>query len=220
MDAAWEALRKDMGHGAVLPCNLERDGKPTVTSPVRTAPKGWRSSKRRFVINMRYLNSFIPDEEESCALDTLSKICNLLTSEGSRPSWFIAMDMASGYHNFWVAEHQWHLMGFALHRSELPAAAIAFLREHYPVCEDTASGNFYFLMRALGFGLAPSCSVFSLIMTALAGSWRRHRVCAIPTRLTSSIHDFLSASLTIRQALITAIELVYEATSCGLTISV
>lgn len=121
MDAAWDALRKHLGHGAVLPCNLKRDGKPTVTSPVRAAPKGWRSSKRRFVIDMRYLTSFIPDEESSCALDTLSKIRNLLTFEGSRPSWFITMDMASGYHNFWIAEHQWHLMGFALHRSELPA---------------------------------------------------------------------------------------------------
>ena len=220
MDAAWDALRKDLGHGAVLPCNLERDGKPTVTSPVRTAPKGWRSTKRRFVINMRHLNSFIPDDESSCALDTLSKIRNLLTFGDSRPSWFITMDMASGYHNFWLAEHQWHLMGFALHRSELPAAAITFLREHFPECEDHDSGNFYFLMRALGFGLAPSCAVFSLIMTALAASWRRHRVCAAPTRLTSYIDDFLSASLTIRQVLITAIELVYEATACGLTISV
>ena len=40
MDAAWEALRKDMGHGAVAPCNLQRDGFPQVVSPVRTAPKG------------------------------------------------------------------------------------------------------------------------------------------------------------------------------------
>lgn len=98
--------------------------------------------------------------------------------------------------------------------------AIAFLRERSPECEDPASGNFYFLMRALGFDLAPSCSVFSLVMTALAGSWRRHHVCMIPVRLTSYIDDFLSPSKTIRQALITAIELVYEATACGLTISV
>ena len=36
---AWEALTKDMSHGAVVPCNLQADGMPTVVSPVRTAPK-------------------------------------------------------------------------------------------------------------------------------------------------------------------------------------
>ena len=40
-DAAWKALKKDMEHGAVRPCNLKRDGRPSVVSPVRTAPKGW-----------------------------------------------------------------------------------------------------------------------------------------------------------------------------------
>ena len=39
-DAAWKALKKDMAHGAVRPCNLKRDGRPSVVSPVRTAPKG------------------------------------------------------------------------------------------------------------------------------------------------------------------------------------
>ena len=45
-------------------------------------------------------------------------------------------------------------------------------------------------------------------------------MCGIALRLTSYIDDFLSVSRTIRQALITAIELVYEATAAGLTISV
>ena len=38
--AAWKALKKDIAHGAVRPCNLKRDGRPSVVSPVRTAPKG------------------------------------------------------------------------------------------------------------------------------------------------------------------------------------
>ena len=222
MEAAWAALKKDMGHGAVLPCNLARDGKPHVMSPVRTAPKGWRSSRRRFVINMRFLNKLIPEEESACSLDTLSRIRNLITFPGDilRVAWLITMGHASGYHNFWIARDQWHLMGFALHRSELPAEAIEFLRQHFPECEDHQSGNFYFLMRALPFGLAPSCAVFSLVVTALAAAWRRHKVCCIPTRLTSYIDDFLSISKTARQALISAIELVYEATVAGLTIQV
>ena len=79
---------------------------------------------------MRFLNKLIPEEESSCSLDTLSKIRNLITFPGdiSKVAWLITMDLASGYHNFWIALHQWHLIGFALHRSELPAEAIAFLR--------------------------------------------------------------------------------------------
>ena len=222
MDAAWDALKKDIGHGAVLPCNLKRDGKPRVVSPVRTAPKGWRTGKRRFVINMRFLNRHIPDDESACSLDTLSRIRNLLTfpESAGTPAWGITMDLASGYHNFWISPHQWTYMGFALHRSELPVEAIEFLRARFPECEDHASGIFYFLMRALGFGLAPSCSVFSLIATSLAASWRRHAICGNPLRLTSYIDDFFALAKTIRETLIAAIELLYEATAAGLTINV
>ena len=222
MDAAWAALKRDMGHGAVVPRNLKTHGKPRVTSPVRTAPKGWRSTKRRFVVNMRFLNRFIPDAESACSLDTLSKIRNLLTFPGanSTVTWSITMDLASGYHNFWIAREQWDYMGLALHISELPVEAVQYLRKHFPECEDVRTGLFYFVMRALPFGLAPSCAIFSLVVTSLAAAWRRHSVCGIPLRLTSYIDDFLSISRTIRQALITAIELVYEATAAGLTISV
>ena len=158
MDAAWDALRKDMDHGAVLSCNLQRDGKPWVVSPVRTAPKGWRTGKRRFVINMRFLNRRIPDTESTCSLDTLSRIRNLLTFPGApdSPAWGITMDLASGYHNFWISRHLWTYMGFAFHRSELLVEAIEHLQFVAPECEDDVSGNLYFLMRALGFGFAPS----------------------------------------------------------------
>ena len=145
MDAAWAALRKVMGYGAVAPCNLASDGKPRVTSPVRTAPKGWRSTKRRFVVNMRFLNRFIPDQESACSLDTLSKIRNLLTFPGanSTVTWSITMDLASGYHNFWISRKQWKYMVLTLHISELPVEAVEFLRLHYPECEDADSGLFY-----------------------------------------------------------------------------
>jgi len=222
MDAAWTALKKDIGHGAVAPCNLPKDGKPKVVSPVRTAPKGWRTGKRRFVINMRYLNKLVPEAESSCSLETLSRIRNLLSFPGanSNVTWSVTMDLASGYHNFWIAPAQWTYMGFALHRSELPAEAITWLRENCAHCEDPISGNFYFIMRALGFGLGPSCAIFSLIITSLSAAWRRHRVCTVPLRLTSYIDDFLAICMTARQAMIAAIELVYEATAAGLTISV
>ena len=220
--AAWQALRKDIGHGAVLPCDLPRQGKPSIVSPVRTAPKGWRTGKRRFVVNLRYLNRFIPDEDCTCDLETLAKVRNLFeySPEVASRTWFFSMDLSSGYHNFWIHPSQWHLLGIALHVSELPPEAVTYLREHFPNCEDRASGNFYFLMRALPFGLGPSCAVFSDVITALAAAWRRHEVCRRPVRLTSYIDDFLPMAHSVRASLILIIELVYEATATGLTLQV
>ena len=82
-DQAWAALHKDMSHGAVVPCDIPGQGLPDVVSPVRTAPKGWRTGKRRFVINMRYLNSFIPEGESSCDMENLQSIRNMLTFQGT-----------------------------------------------------------------------------------------------------------------------------------------
>ena len=173
---------------------------------MRTAPKGWRTGKRRFVINMRYVNSFVPDDESSCELDTLSRIRSMFQSHGaSEPSWGFTMDLASGYHNFRIADHQHELMGIAIHRAELPSRAIKWLRANARGCEDTKSGLFYFTVVALPFGLGPSCAVFSDIVTALAASWRRHRVCLQPIRLASYIDDFCVVSPSVRAALITVI---------------
>ena len=54
--------------------------------------------------------------------------------------------------NILVTEDQWCLLGIALHASELPAEAVALLRENFPDAEDKATGNFYFLTVALPFG--------------------------------------------------------------------
>ena len=222
-EAAWEALAKDMANGAVKPCDItvhaparsttkhatktttthtpQVRGIPRVVSPVRTAPKGWRSEKRRFVINMRYLNSYIPDEESSCELDTLPRVRSMFQRSGrSEPTWGFTMDLASGYHNFRVVDSQRHLLGIAIHRSELPAVAITQLQRDYPECEDSAAGLFYFELVALPFGLAPSCAVFSDIVTALAASWRRHKVCDQPVRLSSYIDDSVGVMRSLRAA--------------------
>ena len=219
-EAAWEALAKDIAHGAVRPCDL-RNGKPVVVSPVRTAPKGWRTGKRRFVVNMRHLNTFIPDEESSCSLDTLSKIRNLFTTAGdeSEGLWGFTIDLASGYHNFAIAQHQLQYMGIAVHACELPPPAISELRRAHPHCEDRASGLFYFTMLALPFGLASSCAIFSDIITALAASWRRHKVCGEPVKLTSYIDDCAGVMGSLRAALVLSIELTYEVYAAGLTLN-
>lgn len=221
-EAAWRAMKKDMGHGAVLPCNLARDGKPMIVSPVRTAPKGWRSTERRFVINMRYLNSHIEESESSCDLDTISKIRNLLLFDHavSDVSYFISLDLKSGYHNFWIDESQWKLMGFALGVDELPPEAVKFLRSEFPDCEDRETGTFYFLMRALPFGLAPSCAVFSDVTTALAAAWRRSQTVDEITRLTSYIDDFLALEPTVCKAIALAFRLVFNVTSSGLSLQI
>ena len=183
---------------------MQAQGIPRVVSPVRTAPKGWRSGKRRFVINMRYLNKFIPEAESACQLDTLARIRSMFQVQGG-PSYGFTMDLASGYHNFRIAEEQRGLMGIAIHLAELPARAIQWLRTHPTAqgCEVKESGLFYFTIVALPFGLAPSCAVFSDVITALAAAWRRHLVCAVPLRLSSYIDDFCVVSCSVRAALIT-----------------
>ena len=192
-----------------------------VVSPVRTAPKGWRSGKRRFVVNMRYVNSFIPEEASACTLDTLAKVRNLFTTGNAdgEGMWGLTMDLASGYHNFGIVPHQLDLMGIAVHTSELPPDAIAELRREHPHCEDELAGLFYFRMLALPFGLAPSCVVFSDIITALAASWRRHKVCGWPVRLTSYIDDCAGAIESLRAALVMVVELSYEVYAAGLTLN-
>ena len=82
------------------------------------------------------------------------------------------MDLASGYHNFRINESQQDLMGIAVHISELPTQAIQWLRSHPSArgCEAQGSGLFYFTIVALPFGLAPSCAVFSDVVTALAAA--------------------------------------------------
>ena len=172
---------------------------------------------------MRFLNRLIPEEHTNkCDLETLRKVRNMLTfpPDVARRSWFITMDLASGYHNFWIHKKQWPLMGIAIHVTELPAEAIEWLRRHFPKTEDKRTETFYFIMRALPFGLSSSCAVFSDVVTALAAAWRRHEICARPLRVTSYIDDYLSVSPSARAALVAAVELVYEATAAGLTINV
>ena len=114
------------------------------------------------------------------------------------------MDLASGYHNFRINESQQDLMGIAVHISELPTQAIQWLRSHPSArgCEAQGSGLFYFTIVALPFGLAPSCAVFSDVVTALAAAWRRHQVCCLPLRLSSYIDDFCVVANSVRAALI------------------
>ena len=223
-EEAWSALLKDISHGAVKPCDLASDGKPHIVSPVRTAPKGWNTGRRRFVCNLRFLNQFIPDEECTCKLETLSQVRNYLTYPpefaGLGKSWFLSLDMSSGYHNIRIAKDQWRLLGIALHASELPTEAIEFLRANFPHSEDRVTGNFYFLAVGLPFGLGPSCAVFSDVSTAFAAAWRRHEVCGRPVRLTNYIDDYLPIAQSARAALILSIELIYEFTAVGVTLNV
>ena len=220
-DAAWKALSKDIAHGAVMPCDIQAQGKPRVVSPVRTAPKGWRSKDRRFVVNMRYINKFIVEDASPCELDTLPRIRNMFCFGGRANSaaWGFTLDLASGYHNFLIHKDQWNLMGIAIHAAELPQGGIDRLRKDFPNCEDKEAGLFYFTMRALPFGLAPSCAVFSDVITALVAAWRRHRVCGHALRISSYIDDVVVVAPTARAALVAAVEILFEMAAAGLTIN-
>ena len=110
-------------------------------------------------------------------------------------------------------------MGIVIHTSELSSPAITSLRDSHPHCEDPESGLFYFTMLALPFGLAPSCAIFSDIITALSASWRRHKVCGEPVRLTSYIDDCAGVMGSLRAALVLSVELTYEVYAGGLTLN-
>ena len=171
---------------------------------------------------MRFLNRFIPDDEAKCELNTLSKLRNALLFDrpGTGKSWYFSLDMASGYHNIAVHPSQWHLMGLALHVSELPRDAVEEIRRKWPSCEDKSSSTFYFTMRALPFGLATSCAVFSDVVTALTAAWRRHKVCQVPLRIYSYIDDLIAVCPSVRAALVAAVEVVFATTAAGLTLNI
>ena len=118
---------------------------------MRTAPKkDWRSKRRRFVVNMRFLNRFVPKQESKCEVITLSRLRNVLLygPQGTDDTWYLLV-LASGYHNIWIHPSQWTIMRMALHVtvSELPENAVEYIRSKWPECENKASGNFYFTMR-------------------------------------------------------------------------
>ena len=211
---AWEAIKKDISHGAIIPVNIAEDGMPKCVCPVRTADKS--NGKARFVHNSRKVNKFIPKEAVQCELESLLRIRNMFIPNG----YVIGSDFASGYHCIYVREQDRTYLAFALHVSELTESALEWLRENHPEAYVHEKRCYIFKYVALPFGLSSSCRVFSLVITALTGFWRTLPTEGKPTRASSYIDDITSVIETFRGALRMAIRIVYESASLGLSLQI
>ena len=211
---AWEAILKDISHGAIAPVNIELEGMPWCVCPVRTADKS--NGKARFVHNSRKVNKCIPREAVQCELETLLRIRNMFIPNG----YVIGSDFASGYHCLYIRESDRTYLAFALHISELTQDALDWLRKHHPYAYVHEKRCFVFKYIALPFGLSSSCRVFSLVVTALAGFWRTLPTEGESTRVSTYVDDANSVNETFKAALRMAIRIVYESASLGLSLQI
>ena len=211
---AWEAIKKDISHGAIVPVDLAKEGMPRCVCPVRTADKS--NGKARFVHNSRKVNKFIPRDEVQCELETLLKVRNMFLPDG----YVIGSDFASGYHCIYVREEDRTFLAFALHISELTDEALEWLRENHPNAYCREKRCYVFKYIALAFGLSSSCKAFCAPVTALTGYWRTLPTEGEPTRVSSYIDDMSSVIKAFRAALRMSIRIVYESASLGLSLQI
>ena len=187
---AWKAIVKDLRHGALRPVNLEVEGTPHCVCPVRTADKN--DGTARFVHNSRRVNKRVPPEATKCKLESLLRARNIFVPNG----FAVGLDFASGYHC--ISMHGKHrtFLAFALHVSELPEEAVAWLHAEFPTSYHPAKKCFVFEYLALPFGLSSSCKTFSELVTSLMGFWRICPLDGGPTRVSSYIDDVTGVTTT------------------------
>ena len=186
-ERAWEAIKKDMNHGAIRPVNLEKEGLPHCVCPVRTAEKN--NGKARFVHNSRKVNDCVPKKRVKCTLESLLKTRNMFIPGG----FLLGTDFDSGYHCIYLDEDDQKYLAFALHVTELPEAAVAWLFKHHAHAFLPNKRAFVFKYLALPFGLSSSCKAFNDLVTSLMGFWRRCPTGDTVTRVSSYIDDVTSA---------------------------
>ena len=211
---AWAAILKDMAHGALEPVHIKREGLPTCVCPVRTADKN--DGTARFVHNSRRVNKLIPKENSACKLESLLRTRNMFIKGG----FLVGLDFASGYHCIGMEPGSRRFLAFALHTSEIPASAAAWLHDKYKHCYMPEKKCFVFRYVALPFGLSSSCKTFNDMVSALVGFWRRCPTAGEATRASSYIDDVQSVTRSFDAAMRTSINLVFEAASLGLSLKI
>ena len=72
---AWDAIKEDIGHGAIKPVDVIKEGMPRCVCPVRTADKS--NGKARFVHNSRRINACVDPKDSTCELESLMRIRNM-----------------------------------------------------------------------------------------------------------------------------------------------
>ena len=180
---AWDAILKDIQHGAIKPVDLSKESIPTCVCPVRTANKN--DGKARFVHNSRRVNKTIPKKATQCTLETLLRARNMYIPNG----FIVGSDYASGYHCLGMRKEHQRFLAFALHVDELTPEALRWLSDNFPNSYHKEKRCFIFKYAALPFGLSSSCKAFNDLICALLGSWRRYSVGGDPIRASSYIDD-------------------------------
>ena len=140
--------------------------------------------------NSRKVNKTIPKSVSECELESLLRVRNIFMPGG----YLVGLDFASGYHCIGMEDASTDYLAFALHVSEIPAAAAARLMRDHSECFSKKSQCFVFKYTALPFGLSSSCKTFNDLVSALIGFWRRCPSGDGPTRASSYIDDVLSVN--------------------------
>lgn len=211
---AWEAIAKDISHGAIRPVDLNTEPMPHCVCPVRTADKS--NGKARFVHNSRRPNRGIPKEDSQCELESILRTRNMYVPNG----YIIGSDFRSGYHCLYLHPNDRKYLAFALHVSELPESALTWLRANHPGAYHHPKRCYIFLYDALPFGLSSACRAFNSLVAALVGFWRTLPIEGESTRVSSYIDDVTAVQRTFRAALRFSINIVYESASLGLALSI
>ena len=124
-------------------CVVECTSYPIVCSPLSVVTNA--SGKQHLVLNLRYVNQFLPDWKFK--YEGLELVPTLLQSG----DFFTTFDLKSGYHHVDIHEDSWPYLGFSW-----------------------GSGNArrWFMFCVLPFGLSTACYVFTKLLRPLVNRWR------------------------------------------------
>jgi hypothetical protein len=124
-------------------CVVEHASCPIVCSPLSVVTNA--SGKQRLVLDLRYINQFLPDRKfkyEGLELvPTLFQIGDFFTT----------FDLKSGYHHVDIHEDSWPYLGFSW---------------------GSGTARRWFMFRVLPFGLSTACYVFTKLLRPLVKRWR------------------------------------------------
>ena len=156
-------------------CILKVDKRSFICSPLSVVEG---SNKKRLVINLRHLNSFL--WKQKFKYEDL-RTALLLFEKGDMAFTF---DLKSGYHHVDIHESCWKYLGF---RWDI---------------EDTET---YFVFRVLPFGLSTACYFFTKLLRPLVKFWRGHGfkvvvylddgICSIPADRAEAASEFIQNTL-------------------------
>ena len=124
-------------------CVVVSSSCPVVCSPLSVVANA--SGKLRLVLDLRYINQFLPDRKFKYeGLDLIPTLFN-------RGDFFTTFDLKSGYHHVDIHEDSWPYLGFSW---------------------GSGPARRWYTFRVLPFGLSSACYVFTKLLRPLVKRWR------------------------------------------------